>query len=348
MRFVDEVVLHVRAGDGGNGCVAFRREANVPRGGPSGGDGGKGGDVIFEVEPQMATLLDLYYRPHQRAEHGKAGQGSQCSGKSGDDRVVKVPPGTTVLDDDTGEILADLVAPGTRFVVARGGNGGWGNQHFATPTRQAPDFAKPGLPGEALRVRLVLKLLADVGLVGLPNAGKSTLIARVSAARPKIAAYPFTTLTPNLGAVRVDDELSFVVADIPGLIEGASEGHGLGHRFLRHIERVGLIVHLVEASPEVERDPVRDYEIVRSELAAYSEILARVEEVVVLSKCELDDGGVLAEHLRAHVEPQGRAFFAISAATGHGLERLLKHLGERIAERRREHRDALAEAALPD
>ncbi|MFH1808689.1 MAG: GTPase ObgE [Pseudomonadota bacterium] len=332
---MDEVVLHVRAGDGGNGSASFRREANVPRGGPDGGDGGRGGDVVLLVEPQIGTLLDLYYHPHQRAEHGRPGQGMQCSGHSGADRVVKVPPGTTVLNDDTGEILADLVAHDARFVVARGGNGGWGNQHFATPTRQAPDFANPGLPGENLRIRLVLKLLADVGLVGMPNAGKSTLIARITAAKPKIADYPFTTLTPNLGVVSVGDDLSFVVADIPGLIAGASEGHGLGHRFLRHIERVGLIVHLVEASPEVERDPAADYRTICGELAAYGEGLDRLEQVVLLSKCELDDGEVLASHLRQAVEDDGHTFFAISAVTGQGLERMLKYIGQRVSERRR-------------
>jgi len=340
MRFVDEVVLDVRAGDGGNGCVAFRREAHVPRGGPDGGDGGKGGDVVLLVEPQMGTLLDLYYHPHQRAEHGRPGGGSQCSGRYGADRVVKVPRGTVVVDDGSREVLADLVAADDRFVVAKGGRGGAGNQHFATPTRRAPDFAKPGLPGEQRRIRLMLKLIADVGLVGLPNAGKSTLIARLSAARPKIADYPFTTLNPNLGVVRVDIDTSFVVADIPGLIEGAAEGAGLGHRFLRHVERVRLLVHLVEASPEVERDPAEDYQVVRRELGAYSPHLAAVEEIVVLSKCELDDGEVLAEHLAARARAAGRSFFAISAVTGEGVDALRGHLAERVAVRRAESESA--------
>jgi GTP-binding protein len=335
MWFVDEVVLYLRAGDGGNGCVSFRREAHVPRGGPDGGDGGRGGDIVFVVDPQLGTLLDLYYVPHQRAESGRPGTGAQCSGHSGADRVVRVPPGTVVVDDEQGTVLADLVEPGLRWVAARGGNGGWGNQHFATPTRQAPDFARPGLPGEQRRVRLQLKLIADVGLVGLPNCGKSTLIARISAAHPKIADYPFTTLAPNLGVAKVDDALSFAVADIPGLIEGSAQGAGLGHRFLRHVERVGVVVHLVEASPQVERDPVADYQTVRRELAAYSERLAQIEEVVVLSKRDLDDGGVLAEHLAAHVRPLGRAFFAISAVTGDGVRDLVAYLGQRVAEKRR-------------
>jgi len=344
MRFVDEVVLEVRAGDGGDGCASFRREAHVPRGGPDGGDGGRGGSVVFVVEPQMGTLLDLYYHPHQRAEHGRPGAGSQKSGRAGADRVIRVPRGTVVVDDESGEVLADLTQPDARFVVAKGGNGGWGNQHYATPTRQAPDFARPGLPGDRLRVRLVLKLMADVGLIGLPNAGKSTLIARVSAARPKIADYPFTTLSPNLGVVRVDDDFGIVLADIPGLIEGAAEGAGLGHRFLRHVERVGLLVHLIEASPEVERDPAADYDVVRRELCAYSPKLATVEEVVVLSKCELDDGAVLAEHLAARVKASGRAFFPISAVTGVGLDALIAHLATRVSARREQEAAAAAAA----
>ncbi|MBN2359596.1 MAG: GTPase ObgE [Deltaproteobacteria bacterium] len=347
MWFVDEVVLHVRAGDGGNGCVSFRREAHVPRGGPDGGDGGRGGDVVFLVDPQLGTLLDLYYVPHQRAGSGRPGSGAQCSGRAGEDKVVKVPPGTVVVDDESDQVLADLVEPGLRWVAARGGKGGWGNQHFATPTRQAPDFAKPGLPGEQRRLRLQLKLIADIGLVGLPNAGKSTLIARISAARPKIADYPFTTLAPNLGVVKVDEDLSFAVADIPGLIEGSSQGAGLGHRFLRHVERVGLLVHLVEASPLVERDPVTDYRTVRAELAAYSDRLEEIEEVVVLSKRDLDEGGVLAEHLAAAVRAEGRAFFAISAVTGDGVRELVNHLGERIA-RKRASGTLLSAAALDD
>jgi GTP-binding protein len=334
IRFVDEVVLDVRAGDGGNGCMSFRREAHVPNGGPDGGDGGRGGDVVLFVNPQMGTLLDLYYQPHQIAENGRPGMGAQCSGKAGADKIIPVPRGTVIVDDASGEVLADLVAADARFIVAKGGGGGAGNQHFATPTRQAPDFAKPGKPGEKRRVRLQLKIIADVGLIGLPNAGKSTLISRISAAKPKIADYPFTTLTPNLGVVRVDDGMSFAVADIPGLIEGASEGAGLGHRFLRHIERVGVLVHLVEASPDVARDPAHDYDVVRRELVAYNPHLATLEEVVVLSKCDLDDGGVLADHLASRVHASGHAFFAISAVTGKGISDLVSHLAKRIGERR--------------
>lgn len=334
MRFIDEVVLDLRAGNGGDGCVAFRREAHVPFGGPAGGDGGRGGSVIFEVDPQVGTLIDLYYHPHQRAPHGQAGMGSQKSGRAGDDLIIRVPRGTVVKDFSSDEELADMVEAGQQYIAAKGGNGGWGNQHFATPTRQAPDFANPGQEGDALRVRLTLKLLADVGLVGLPNAGKSTLISRLSAARPKIAAYPFTTLSPNLGVVRVDEDTSLVLADIPGLIEGASEGAGLGHRFLRHIERVGLIAHLVEASPEVQRDPVEDYKSIRAELAAYSDKLGEVEEIVVLSKCELDDGSVLEDHLREYLSSQGKDLLCISSMTGFGLEEFVYQLSLRVVARR--------------
>ncbi len=336
MRFFDEVVLDLRAGDGGDGCVAFRREAHVPFGGPAGGDGGRGGSVVIVADAQVGTLIDLYYHPHQRAKNGQAGMGSQKSGKSADDLIIRVPRGTVVKDAASDEVLADLVEDGARFVAAKGGNGGWGNQHFATPTRQAPDFANPGLEGESLRVRLTLKLLADVGLVGLPNAGKSTLISRLSAARPKIAAYPFTTLSPNLGVVRVDDETSLVMADIPGLIEGASEGAGLGHRFLRHIERVGLIAHLVEASPDHLRDPIQDYENIRAELAAYSPQLPEIEEVVVLSKCELDDGDVLADYLREHLAAQDKKLFSVSAVTGAGLNELVTYLSRRVLTRKKQ------------
>lgn len=335
MRFVDEVVLDLRAGDGGDGSVSFRREAHVPRGGPDGGDGGHGGDVVIVVDPQMSTLLDLYYNPRQYADSGRPGTGSQRSGKAGADKIIRVPRGTLVVDIESGRTLADLVDADARYVAAKGGNGGWGNQHFATPTRQVPDFAKPGLQGDHLKVRLVLKLMADVGLVGLPNAGKSTLISRLSAARPKIANYPFTTLSPQLGVVRVDDDLGLVLADLPGLIEGAAEGAGLGHRFLRHIERVGLIVHLVEASPEVERDPVADYQAIRAELNAYSESLGQAEELVVLSKSELDDGAVLAEHLGQHLAKQGKSLMTISAVTGQGLPELVALMSQRVLARRR-------------
>src|SRR5216684_1949748 len=277
--FVDEAKIYVKAGDGGNGCVAFRREKFVPRGGPSGGDGGAGGTIFLEANPHDNTLLRYRFNREFRAERGRHGEGSNCTGHSGADLVLQVPVGTVVFDDETGEQLADLTEAGQRFTLARGGRGGRGNQHFAKPWHQAPRESEDGQPGEARHLRLELKLLADVGLVGFPNAGKSTLISRISAARPKIADYPFTTLEPNLGVVSTgtgaDDKRSFVVAAIPGLIEGAHEGHGLGTQFLRHVERTRLLAHLVDVSEASGRDPVHDFEVVLGELESFSEDLAR-------------------------------------------------------------------------
>src|SRR3954471_20081513 len=276
--FIDEAKIRIKAGDGGNGCVAFRREKFVPRGGPSGGDGGRGGDVIMESSQAHNTLVHFRFNPEHNAQRGRHGEGSNRSGQAGYDVVLKVPGGTVVYDFESGELVHDFSQPNERVIVAHGGRGGRGNQHFATSTHQAPREHEDGRPGEERHLRLELKLLADVGIVGYPNVGKSTLIARISSAKPKIADYPFTTLVPNLGVVSVDVGRSFVVADIPGLIEGAHQGAGLGHQFLRHVERTRLLVHLLDVSGMTGRDPWEDYRIIRSELAAYSSRLAELPE----------------------------------------------------------------------
>ena len=328
--FIDEVRILVKAGDGGNGCLAFRREKFVPRGGPSGGDGGRGGDVILVSSEHENTLLKFRYNPEHKAERGRHGEGSNRTGADGQSLEVQVPVGTVVYDESTGARLYDFTHPGERFTVASGGRGGKGNARFATSTHQAPTEHEPGRPGEEKRLRLELKLLADVGLVGFPNAGKSTLISRVSAARPKIADYPFTTLEPNLGVVELPDYRSFVVADIPGLIEGAHEGHGLGIQFLRHIERTRLLVHLVDVSEASGRDPVQDFETVMDELASFSRDLFSKPMLVVASKMDVaqDPARVLA--LRLHVAERGMAYFEISSATGLGIEKLKFAMAERV------------------
>ena len=328
--FIDEVRILVKAGDGGNGCLAFRREKFVPRGGPSGGDGGRGGDVILVSSEHENTLLKFRYNPEHKAERGRHGEGSNRTGADGQSLEVRVPVGTVVYDESTGARLYDFTHPGERFTVASGGRGGKGNARFATSTHQAPTEHEPGRPGEEKRLRLELKLLADVGLVGFPNAGKSTLISRVSAARPKIADYPFTTLEPNLGVVELPDYRSFVVADIPGLIEGAHEGHGLGIQFLRHIERTRLLVHLVDVSEASGRDPVQDFETVMDELASFSRDLFSKPMLVVASKMDVaqDPARVLA--LRLHVAERGMAYFEISSATGLGIEKLKFAMAERV------------------
>jgi len=328
--FIDEVRILVKAGDGGNGCLAFRREKFVPRGGPSGGDGGRGGDVILVSSEHENTLLKFRYNPEHKAERGRHGEGSNRTGADGQSLEVRVPVGTVVYDESTGARLYDFTHPGERFTVASGGRGGKGNARFATSTHQAPTEHEPGRPGEERRLRLELKLLADVGLVGFPNAGKSTLISRVSAARPKIADYPFTTLEPNLGVVELPDYRSFVVADIPGLIEGAHEGHGLGIQFLRHIERTRLLVHLVDVSEASGRDPVQDFETVMDELASFSRDLFSKPMLVVASKMDVaqDPARVLA--LRLHVAERGMAYFEISSATGLGIEKLKFAMAERV------------------
>ena len=328
--FIDEVRILVKAGDGGNGCLAFRREKFVPRGGPSGGDGGRGGDVILVSSEHQNTLLKFRYNPEHKAERGRHGEGSNRTGADGQSLEVQVPVGTVVYDESTGARLYDFTHPGERFTVASGGRGGKGNARFATSTHQAPTEHEPGRHGEEKRLRLELKLLADVGLVGFPNAGKSTLISRVSAARPKIADYPFTTLEPNLGVVELPDYRSFVVADIPGLIEGAHEGHGLGIQFLRHIERTRLLVHLVDVSEASGRDPVQDFETVMDELASFSRDLVSKPMLVVASKMDVaqDPARVLA--LRLHVAERGMAYFEISSATGLGIEKLKFAMAERV------------------
>jgi GTP-binding protein len=323
MMFVDEAIIRVKAGDGGNGCVAFRREKYVPRGGPSGGDGGRGGDVVLVASQHHNTLLHFRFNPEHRAERGRHGEGSNRTGRSGAALEVPVPIGTVVYDADSGQALFDFTAAGQRFIVARGGRGGRGNQHFATPTRQAPVHAEPGQPGEERRLRLVLKLLADVGLVGFPNAGKSTLISRISAARPKVADYPFTTLEPHLGVVQMPDLRTFVVADIPGLIEGAHLGHGLGTQFLRHIERTRLLLHLVDVSESSGRDPKRDLDVILEELAGYSEQLASKPMFVVATKLDVLEDRRRLESLRRKAKRRGLPFFAISAVTGQGVKELL-------------------------
>jgi len=333
--FIDEVEVRVSAGRGGDGCASFRREKYVPRGGPDGGDGGRGGDVVLRADPNLSTLLDLRVHRHVRATAGEPGGGANRHGRSGEDVVVRVPVGTVVFDADAGDApaLADLAEAGQRMVVARGGRGGRGNARFATPTRQAPDFATPGREGESRRLRLELKLLADVGLVGLPNAGKSTLLRRLSAARPRVGAYPFTTLIPHLGVAAVDDR-RLVVADIPGLIEGASRGAGLGDRFLRHVERTRLLVHLVDLGrAELEgSDPWEDYATVREELAAYDPGLAERPEIVALAKVDLVAERAKLEPLEARLRrsPWVRATCRISGATGEGLEELVGRMAAEL------------------
>ncbi|NLW69226.1 MAG: GTPase ObgE, partial [Bacteriovoracaceae bacterium] len=308
MDFIDESKIYVQAGNGGNGCCSFRREKYVPKGGPDGGDGGRGGDVIVEASTRVHTLLDQRYHPHYKAERGQHGKGKNCTGRSGRDLVITVPVGTIIRDAQTGDIVADLVKEGQSAVIARGGSGGRGNARFATPTLQAPRYCEPGEPGEVKEFVLELKLLADVGLVGFPNAGKSTLISRVSSARPKIADYPFTTLTPNLGMVRWKDR-DFVMADIPGIIEGAHTGVGLGLRFLRHIERTRIILYLIDLSPDTERDPRDEFTVLRRELQAYSPELVERKQLVVLNKCDLPEARQRAGEVVAFVKDRGYPCF---------------------------------------
>jgi GTP-binding protein len=344
MKFIDEAEVHVRAGDGGRGCVAFLREKYKPHGGPNGGDGGDGGDVVFVVAPGLTTLLDFKFQPSVKAGRGEHGRGKEQYGKRGADREVRVPPGTMVRDADSGELIADLRELHARCVVAHGGRGGRGNAHFATPTNQAPRYAQPGTPGEERRLRLELHLMADVGLVGYPNAGKSTLISRVSAARPRVADYPFTTLVPHLGVVRFDDEGSFVLADIPGLIEGAHRGVGLGHRFLRHLSRTSLLIHLIDVSGFSGRDPLRDYDTINAELRAFDAALAAKPQIVVANKLDLTDAREGYPAIRARFLERGVELWAVSAATGEGLAALMREVGRRWRDLRMkgEHLGALA------
>ena len=326
--FVDQARIQIKAGDGGDGAVSFHREKYVAAGGPDGGDGGKGGDIVFQVDDNFSTLIDFRYKRKYVAQRGENGGARRCTGKSAPDLIIRVPRGTIVRESKTGRIMADLSTDEPQ-ILAKGGKGGKGNMHFATSTRQVPRFAKPGFPGEAFEVTLELKLLADVGLVGFPNVGKSTLISVVSAAKPKIANYHFTTLTPVLGMVRVADEQSFVMADIPGLIEGASEGVGLGHAFLRHVERCRLIVHVLDASGSEGRDPIEDYEKIQAELERFREDLASRPQIVAANKCDMATPEQIAR-LHSYIEEKGLAFYEISAATTAGTSELVQAIAEKL------------------
>jgi GTPase len=337
--FIDEARIRVKAGDGGNGCLAFRREKFVPRGGPSGGDGGKGGDVVMESSERHNTLVHFRFNPEYKAERGRHGEGSNRTGREGTDVVLKVPRGTILYDDETGERIHDFAEPDERIVIARGGRGGRGNAQFATSTHQAPRECEPGRPGEERSYRLELKLLADVGLVGYPNVGKSTLISRISAARPKVADYPFTTLQPNLGVVAIGkdsdpDQVSFVVADIPGLIEGAHTGAGLGTQFLRHIERTGLLVHMVDVSDSSGRpDPVKDIEVINGELKSFGAHLEDKPAILVASKLDVANKKKLAS-VRRYAKQNKISLHEVSAVTGEGVEKLKQAMGRMVEQQR--------------
>jgi GTP-binding protein len=336
MKFIDEVKIRVIGGDGGRGCVSFRREKFVPRGGPNGGNGGKGGDVIAIADPQLTTLLDLRYQKHYEAGRGEHGLGKDQHGKTGSDRIIKVPVGTIIRDASTGELLGDLKQAGQQVVVAAGGRGGKGNAHFVSSTHRSPRFAQPGEPGEDKELEIELRLLADVGIIGLPNAGKSTLIAAISAVRPKIAGYPFTTLVPNLGVVGYGEGKSFVVADIPGLIEGAHQGHGLGDKFLRHVMRTSLLLHLIDASSVDQEDPLAPWRTVNRELELFDPKLKKKPQLVVANKIDLPAGkngaNLLAQRLSKGYQP----LYTISATTAAGVDKLVQYVGMRLEEIRRQ------------
>jgi GTP-binding protein len=341
--FIDEATIRVKAGDGGSGCVAFRREKFVPKGGPSGGDGGAGGSIYAVATRRLNTLYHLQFKREWKAGRGEHGMGSNRSGHDGDDIIIELPVGSVIRDKESGEVIADLTEDGAKVLLVKGGRGGQGNQHFATATRQAPRFAQPGEEGSERNLRIELKLIADVGIVGLPNAGKSTLISVISAARPKIADYPFTTLVPNLGVVSIDDD-TFVVADIPGLIEGAHEGHGLGDRFLRHVERCAVLLHLVDLSGSA--NPSADAEVVGRELSLYSQTLAGKPRVICGSKLDSVHEGASAD-LRRYAARNGYPYFEISAIAGAGLPELLRHLVP-IVQRHRAERSAETITAIYD
>lgn len=331
MKFIDEVKLHAKGGDGGRGCVSFRREKFVPLGGPDGGDGGKGGDVILVADESITTLLDLRYRHHLTAKRGAHGLGKTMHGKNGVTMIVPVPTGTLVYDQETDELLADMTEHKQEIVLLKGGIGGRGNARFSSSTNRAPRYAQPGELGEERDIRLELKLLADVGLVGLPNAGKSTLISSISAAKPKIADYPFTTLTPNLGVVRYGDFQNFVVADIPGLIEGASDGHGLGTRFLRHVERTDLFLHLVDFSGMQPDDPYQQFDMINTELTRHNAQLAAKPQFVVLTKIDTTEAAEIMDEAKAYFEKKGYRVFAVSAVTRAGTKELINAIGAELA-----------------
>ena len=328
--FIDSAKIYVKAGNGGNGMVSFHREKYIAAGGPDGGDGGKGGDVIFLVDEGLNTLIDFRYKKHYKAEPGQDGGPSNCSGKNGEDLTIKVPLGTMVKDETTGMILADLVKPGQTYIAAKGGRGGKGNQHFATPTRQVPNFAKSGDLGEERNIILEMKMIADVGLLGFPNVGKSTILSMVSAAKPKIANYHFTTLVPNLGVVQIEQGKSFVIADIPGLIEGAHEGVGLGHEFLRHVERTKLLVHVVDVSGVEGRDAVEDFDTINQELEKYNATLASRPQIVAANKMDIPGSEENFEKFKKELENRGYKVFGISAATNKGLRELMYYVSDTL------------------
>ncbi|MGN1088813.1 MAG: GTPase ObgE, partial [Huintestinicola sp.] len=342
--FVDKAVIKIKAGDGGDGAVSFHREKYVAAGGPDGGDGGKGGDIVFEADTNLSTLIDFRYKRKFAAERGQNGSSRNCTGRNAPDLVIKVPMGTVIREASTGRVMADMSTDEPK-ILARGGKGGKGNARFATPTRQIPKFSKPGFMGEEFEVTLELKLLADVGLVGFPNVGKSTLISVVSAAKPKIANYHFTTLTPVLGVVKIEEGKSFVMADIPGLIEGASEGVGLGHEFLRHVDRCRLIVHVVDVSGCEGRDPKEDFEVINRELRNFSEDLAERPQIVAANKCDMASPEQIAE-FREYIEAQGMMFFEISAATTQGTKELMSAVAREL-EKLPPIREYEAEAPAP-
>lgn len=330
MKFIDEAKIYVKAGDGGRGCVSFRREKFVPRGGPNGGDGGKGGDIIIRADSSHRTLLDLKYKQHHVAQHGGHGQGSNKTGKDSPDVEIIVPVGTLVKDTDNGDILADLTADGQRFIIAKGGKGGKGNAWFATSTNQAPRFAQEGIKGEERWINLELKLLADVGIIGLPNVGKSTFISKVSAAKPKIADYPFTTLVPHLGVVKYGDMETFVIADIPGLIKGAHKGMGMGIRFLRHVERTSVLLHILDISNEQDTNAYEDFETLNQELALFSPFLMEKSQVVAINKIDLP---VTRERLKKEIDrfkKKGIKVSSFSAATGEGIDNVINDITRKL------------------
>ncbi len=335
MQFIDQVKVYVKAGDGGRGCISFRREKYVPRGGPNGGDGGRGGHIIFRAMRELNTLLDIKYQQQYIAERGQHGMGKDMHGKNGRDLIIPVPIGTLIKDSETEETLADLTTEGQEFAAAQGGRGGLGNAHFKTATRQAPKFAQPGEPGEEKNLILELKLLADVGLIGLPNAGKSTLISVLSAARPKIADYPFTTLIPVLGVVKQEDFRSFVIADIPGLIEGAHHGAGLGFQFLRHVERTSILLHLVDISEMSEGDPADNFEKINRELELYSPELIKKPMAVAGTKLDIRGDGQRLDRLARYCKDNGYDFFPICAVTGEGIKDLMIYLGNKVEEHKK-------------
>jgi len=346
--FVDRVKIEVRAGRGGNGAVSFRREKFIPKGGPNGGDGGKGGDVIIEADDKIGTLIDLYNHPHQRAKNGESGQGSNKTGKNGEDLIIKVPLGTIVEDMDNSTILGDLTENGQRIIVACGGRGGQGNFRFKSSIRKSPRFAQKGEPGEEKKLYLSLKIIADVGLVGYPNAGKSTLLSRISAAKPKIADYPFTTLNPNLGVVIVDETKSFIAADIPGLIEGAHQGTGLGDKFLKHIERTKIILHIIDGSIIKKEDPLYGFRAINKELSSFSEKLTKKPQIIAINKCDLPSVKENTTYFKDVFNKEGYQIFLISALTGEGLNKLIYGLSSLLDElKEKEKEKGTINEALP-